>query len=155
MVAEGSCRGISQRIPWRNRDKSAIEMIKISKLKKPGISKGRSSPAVSCSMIRGEGRGIDTRMVFTLGVLMLAFSDGVFVEHLRSSYLHFINFQTKIHQKTTAGFAVSIQTPPRPTLTSVPCNKLNETKWRLKVELKEGMVQTVGMQDKTPWYQAE
>lgn len=53
-------------------DKSVIEVIKISKLKKPGISKGRSSPAVSCSMIRGEGRGIDTRMVFTLGVLMLA-----------------------------------------------------------------------------------
>ena len=30
------------------------------------ISKRRSSPAVSCSMIRGEGRGIDKRMVFTL-----------------------------------------------------------------------------------------
>lgn len=79
----------------------------------------------------------------------------MFVEHLRSSYLHFINFQTKIHQKTTAGFANRIQHTTKADPNICTLQQVPETKWRLKVELKEGMVQTVGMQDKTPWYQAE
>ena len=67
-----------------------------------------------------------------------------------SKHIHFINFQ-QIHPKTTC-FALHTNTtkadPNICTWQHLP------TKWRLKVELKEGLVQTVGMQDKTPWCRA-